>query len=80
MICVRQTDARLTLVRWKDSLVKKLVYCQYAINAHVSRERLRRHGLWFPSDTCKGYYGTRVPSAWRVFLVCVSKVSSEPLI
>ena len=57
-----------------------LVDCHFAINAHVSRERLTRHDLWFPSDTCKGYCSTWVPITCRVFLVCVSKVSSVPLI
>ena len=35
-----------------------LVDCHSAINAHVSRERLRRHDLSFLNDTCKGYRGT----------------------
>jgi len=53
--CVRHTNARLILIRWKDSPVRKLVDCHSAINAHVLRERLRRHDLWFLSVTCKGY-------------------------
>jgi len=57
-----------------------LVDCHSTINAHVSRKRLRRQDLWFLCDTCKGYCGTWVPRSRSVFLVCVSKVSSIPLI
>ena len=56
-----------------------LVDFHSTINAHISRERLRRHDLWFLSDICKGYCSTWVPIVCRVFLVCVSKVSSVPL-
>jgi len=80
VVKVRHVEVRLVLIRLEDSLVRELFVCHSAINASVLRERLKGHTLWFLSDTCKGYYSTQVPNAWRVFLVCVSKVSSRPLI
>jgi len=71
-----------SIISWSDEKIPSsgsLVDCHSAINVHASREILKRRDLWFLSDTCKGYYGTRVPSAWSVFLVGVSKVSSVPL-
>ena len=64
-VCPVFLNSPMLAEREKDSLVRGLVICHSAINAHVSRTRLRGHDHWFLTATCKGYEGTWVPSTLR---------------